>query len=53
VNKSCVADGIDKVAIAVGPQIGTTKALDKPWRYGLKGSRRPSKSFSPKAKPAA
>jgi DNA-3-methyladenine glycosylase len=31
--------------IAVGPRIGITKAVDKPWRYGLKGSRFLSKSI--------
>jgi DNA-3-methyladenine glycosylase len=33
------------VAIALGPRIGLTKALDLPWRYGLQGSRFLSKPF--------
>ena len=35
----------DDVEIAVGPRIGLTKAIEHPWRYGLRGSRLVSKPF--------
>jgi DNA-3-methyladenine glycosylase len=35
----------DAFEVIVGPRIGLTKAVERPWRYGLKGSRFLSKPF--------
>ncbi len=34
-----------KVEVVTGVRIGLTKAVDLPWRYGLKGSKFLSKPF--------
>ena len=35
----------EKPEIVVGPRIGISKAVEAPWRYGLKGSKFLSKPF--------
>lgn len=35
----------DPVSVVIGPRIGISKAVDKPWRFGLDGSGYMSKRF--------
>jgi DNA-3-methyladenine glycosylase len=37
----------EDIEVVAGPRIGITKAAEKPWRYGLKGSAFLSKPFRP------
>jgi DNA-3-methyladenine glycosylase len=47
-----IVEASEPAAIVVGERIGLTKAADRPWRYGLAGSRYLSRPFRPGASSA-
>jgi DNA-3-methyladenine glycosylase len=42
---------VGKLDVVAGIRIGITKAVERPWRYGLRGSKFLSKPFPPLTKP--